>query len=90
MPISEIKKQPSENLIKEIEYILEQAKAGEIMGFLYAVSGNDGDSSHGWMVAGLLRKERIRLYGELGLLRAELELQFSRGDGGVINEIEKG
>jgi len=88
MPVIEIEKLPNKSLVEGIEDLLEQAKAGQVMGLIYAVSLDDGDSSHGWRLGGLPRKEKVRLYGELGLLRAELELQFSRSDGGIINEIE--
>lgn len=64
-----IKDAPCKELIEQLEWMLKEAKSGELQAIFYAASWNDNSTSHGWTA---FKRNRKRVMGELFQMMHEL------------------
>lgn len=70
---------PNEALIKQLESLLESAKAGELRTVVYLCMWDDDQVSHGWSID--RRNSRRRLIGEMAMLNFDMLVNQSFADG---------
>lgn len=68
-PVNLVPKKPHPNIIEHLEYLLEQAKAGELLGIAYLLQWKGDLVSSGWVLSSMSPR---RLVGELSYLQQEI------------------
>lgn len=60
--LSVIKDEPNQDLIEQLEWLLKEARTGELQAIFCASSWNDNSTSHSWTP---FKRNRKRIMGEL-------------------------